>query len=89
MSERSPGREVFVNLFSCPSEHSARVLANAIMVAGLRPQLRPPRLPDEPWRVSAPAELVASPAHLSELRETMTDAAERAGARYEGCEPAG
>lgn len=87
MSERRPEPRVVVSRFSCPSEPSARALANAILVAGLRPELRPPRLPGEPWRLRAPAELVATPDNLAELRQTMTDAAAHAGAIYEGTDP--
>jgi hypothetical protein len=86
--QRDAESQIFVSRFSCLSEHSARVLANAILVAGLRPELRPPRLPGEPWRVWTPAELVATADNVGQLRQAMTDAAARAGATYEGSEPA-
>ena len=73
---------LFVALFSCDDEESARRLANAILVAGLEPALTPPRLPDEPWRVHAPAELEPTLANLAELHEAMGEAAVRAGARF-------
>jgi hypothetical protein len=77
---------VFVNHFSCASEQSARRLANAILVAGLRPQLRPPRLPDEGWRVVAAAELQPTLSNLAELQAAMAQAASSAGAKFEGYE---
>ena len=78
--------QTFVNRFSCGSEDSARALANVIIVEGLDPRLRPPRLPGEPWLVHAAAELVPTPENLVDLRRAMSDAAGRAGATYEGCD---
>jgi hypothetical protein len=78
---------VFVGYFSCSSEQSARRLANAIEVAGLIAELRPPRLPDEPWRVIAPAELNPTRANLAALQKEMGEAAARAGARFHSLQP--
>jgi hypothetical protein len=80
---------VFVYHFSCGSEESARRLANAILVAGLRPRLRTPRLPDEVWVVLAAAELEPTAENLAELHQTMAEAAARAGARLDRREPEG
>ena len=84
MGEAEPEPGVFVNRFSCASEDSARALANAIILVGLHPQLRGPRLPGEPWLVQAAAELVPTPENLLDLREAMSSAAARTGATYEG-----
>jgi hypothetical protein len=78
---------VFVGRFSCSTEQSARRLANAILVAGLEPELSPPRLPGEPWSVTAPADLKATAANLAELQRTMSDAAALAGAAFLTLQP--
>jgi hypothetical protein len=78
---------VFVAHFSCSSEESARRLANAIMVAGLEPELMGPRLPGELWWVTAPADLEATVTNLAELQEAMTEAAVRSGARLHSLQP--
>jgi hypothetical protein len=78
---------VYVAHFSCTSEESARRLANAIMVAGLEPELTAPRLPHQPWWVAAPAALEATAANLAQLQEAMTEAAVRSGARLHSLQP--
>jgi hypothetical protein len=78
---------VFVGRFSCTTEQSARRLANAMLVAGLDPELSAPRLPGEPWSVIAPADLKPTPANLVELQQTMSDAATRAGAMFLTLQP--
>lgn len=77
---------VVTSRFSCGDEHCARRLANALLVAGLLPELHPPRLPGRPWTVVAPAALDASPDSLGDLQQAMADAAERAGAAFDGCD---
>ena len=86
MHRGEPEPSVFVNRFSCGSEDSARALANAIIVEGLHPRVRPPRLPGERWLVHAAAQLVPTPENLVDLRRAMSDAAGRAEATYEGCD---
>jgi hypothetical protein len=78
---------VFVGYFTCSTEEAARRLANTIQVVGLQAQLQPPRLPGEPWKVSAPAELNPTPANLAQLQRTMGEAARRAGARFHTLRP--
>jgi hypothetical protein len=80
--DADPG--VFLSVFTCDGEDSARRVANAVLVTGLAPELRAPRLPGEQWQVVAPAELVPTPANLAELREEMQALAERVGATYDG-----
>jgi hypothetical protein len=79
---------IFVSYFSCSTEETARRLVNAVLVAGLQPQLRAPRLPNHPWQVVAPADLEPTAENLADLQETMADAASRAGGRFDRCEPA-
>jgi hypothetical protein len=79
---------IFVIYFSCSSEESARRLVNAVLVAGLQPQLRAPRLPDQPWQVLAPADLEPTAENLADLQHAMAEAASRSGSRFDGCEPA-
>jgi hypothetical protein len=79
---------IFVSYFSCSSEESARRLVNAVLVAGLQPQLRAPRLPGQPWQVLAPADLEPTAENLADLEQAMAEAASRSGGHFDGCEPA-
>lgn len=79
---------IFVSYFSCSSEESARRLANAVLVAGLQPEVRAPRLPNQPWQVLAPADLEPTAENLADLQQAMVEAASRAGGRFERCESA-
>jgi len=78
--------QVFISRFRCANEDTARHLVNALLVAGLYPELHEPRAPDQTWEVAAPAELVASEANLADLRTAMRQAAERTGTAFEGCD---
>ncbi len=73
--------------FRCATEEAARSLVNALLVAGLYPELHAPGLPDHPWEVVAPAQLVPTEPDLADLRAAMQAAAERAGAAFDGCDP--
>ena len=84
MAERS---QVYVNRFTCHGEESARRLVNALLVAGLFPELHTPQLPTHHWEVVAAVSLVPTRENLDELREDMETAARRAGASYDGCDP--
>ena len=84
VAERS---HVFVNRFTCEGEESARKLVNALLVAGLYPELHAPQLPTHQWEVVAAVSLVPTRENLEELREDMELAAGRAGASYDGCDP--
>jgi hypothetical protein len=79
---------IFVSYFSCSTEEAARRLVNAVLVAGLQPQLRVPRLPNQPWQVVAPADLEPTAENLADLQQAMTEAASRAGGRFDRCESA-
>lgn len=79
--------QVFVNRFTCRGEESARRLINALLVAGLFPELHAPQLPTHYWEVVAAVSLVPTRENLDELREDMETAARRAGASFEGCNP--
>jgi len=78
---------VYVNRFTCQEEESARRLVNALLVAGLYPELHAPQLPTHNWEVVAAVSLVPTRENLEELREDMERAASRAGASYDGCDP--
>ena len=81
--------QVFISRFRCEAEGTARSLVNALLVAGLFPELHEPQLPDQPWEVEAPAQLVPTEANLADLRAAMERAAQRAGASFEGCDREG
>lgn len=78
---------VYISRFQCAGEARARSLVNALLVAGLFPELHEPQVPGEPWEVEAPAQLVPTEANLADLRAAMEDAARRAGASFEGSDP--
>jgi len=78
--------QVFVSRFRCDSEGTARGLANALLVAGLYPELREPPFPRQPWDVAVLAQLEPTEDNVADLRETMAEAARHAGASFEGCE---
>ncbi len=78
--------QVFISRFSCPSEAAARGLVNSLLVDGLYPELHQPPVPDQPWEVAVPLQLVATEANLAELRAAMDDAAQRFGASFDGCD---
>ena len=79
--------QVYVNRFTCREEDSARRLINALLVAGLYPELHAPQLPTHSWEVVAAVSLVPTRENLDELRKDMKTAARRAGASFEGCDP--
>ncbi len=81
--------QVFVNRFTCQGEESARRLVNALLVAGLFPELHAPQLPPHYWEVVAAVPVVPTRENLNELREDMETAPRRAGASYDGCDPEG
>jgi len=81
------GTRVFINRFTCRGEDSARRLVNALLVAGLYPELHAPQLPTHHWEVIAAVSLVPTRENLDELREDMETAARRAGASFEGSDP--
>jgi hypothetical protein len=79
--------QVFISRFRCETEDAARSLVNALLVAGLLPELHEPQLPGHPWEVTAAAQLVPTDPNLADLRSAMRAAAERAGAVFDGCDP--
>ena len=78
---------MFVNRFTCDGEDCARKLVNALLVAGLFPELHAPRIVTQQWEVVAAVSVVPTQDNMDELRADMEDAAVRAGASYEGCDP--
>ncbi len=78
--------QVFISRFRCPSEAAARGLVNSFLVDGLYPELHQPPVPDLPWEVAVPVQLVATEANLAELHAAMGDAAQRFGASFDGCD---
>lgn len=78
--------QVFISRFRCPSEAAARGLVNSLLVDGLYPELHDPPLPDQPWEVAVPVEVVATEANLAELRAVMGETAERFAVSFEGCD---
>jgi hypothetical protein len=79
--------QVFVSRFRCATEDVARSLVNALLVAGLYPEVHEPASADQQWEVTAPAELVPSEPNLADLRADMRALAERSGAAFDGCDP--
>ena len=78
---------VYINRFTCAGEESARRLVNALLVAGLYPELHAPQLPTHHWEVVAAVSLVPTRENLQALRDDMERAAGQAGASYDGCDP--